>query len=134
MARHLVVGNGKMLLNLDRNCYIRDIYYPYVGQLNHVGGHYCRFGIWVEGQFSWLHDPEWNISLDYIQESLVTNITAKNDRLGVELYINDGIHQRECIYIKRVVVRNKHQSNREVRLFFHQDLMIDGSEVGDTAV
>jgi GH15 family glucan-1,4-alpha-glucosidase len=134
MARHLVVGNGKMLLNLDRNCYIRDIYYPYVGQLNHVGGHYCRFGIWVEGQFSWLDDPEWNISLDYIPESLVTNITAKNDRLGVELYINDGIHQRECIYIKRVVVRNQRESNREVRLFFHQDLMIDGSEVGDTAV
>lgn len=134
MARHLVVGNGKMLLNLDRNCYIRDIYYPYVGQLNHVGGHYCRFGIWVEGQFSWLDDPEWKISLDYIQDSLVTNITAVNERLGVELHINDGIHQRECIYIKRVVVRNKYDNSREVRLFFHQDLMIDGSEVGDTAV
>ncbi|MDQ6421086.1 glycoside hydrolase family 15 protein [Paenibacillus sp. LHD-117] len=134
MARHLVIGNGKMLLNLDRNCYIRDIYYPYVGQLNHVGGHYCRFGIWVDGQFSWLDDPEWSIDLDYIQESLVTNITARHARLGVELYMNDGIHQRECIYIKRVVVRNKFHVSREVRLFFHQDLMIEGSEVGDTAV
>lgn len=134
MARHLVIGNGKLLVNLDRNCYIRDIYYPFVGQLNHVGGHYCRFGVWVEGTFSWLDDPEWSFDLDYIPDSLVTNVTARNERLGIELYINDGIHQRECIYIKRVVVRNKHNQTREVRLFFHQDLMIDGSEVGDTAV
>ncbi|MDQ0111677.1 glycoside hydrolase family 15 protein [Paenibacillus harenae] len=134
MARHLVIGNGKMLLNLDQHCYIRDIYYPFVGQLNHVGGQYCRFGIWVEGKFSWLDEPEWQFELDYIEDSLVTNVIARHECLGIELQINDGIHQRECIYIKRVVIRNKMNDTREVRLFFHQDLMIDGSEVGDTAV
>ncbi|OME86834.1 glycoside hydrolase family 15 [Paenibacillus sp. FSL A5-0031] len=134
MARHLVIGNGKMLLNLDQHCFIRDIYYPFVGQLNHVGGQYCRLGVWVEGAFSWLDEPGWKFDLDYIEDSLVTNITAKHDGLGIELYMNDGIHQRECIYIKRVVIRNKTNDTKEVRLFFHQDLMIDGTEVGDTAV
>lgn len=134
MPRHLVVGNGKLLLNLDQHCYIRDIYYPYVGQLNHVGGHYCRFGIWVDGEFTWLDETEWRFELDYIEDSLVTNVTAKHERLGIQLHMNDGIHQRECIYLKRVVVRNGWDHAREVRLFFHQDLMIDGSEVGDTAV
>lgn len=46
MARHLVVGNGKLLVNLDNHSYIRDIYFPYVGQLNHVGGQRCRVGVW----------------------------------------------------------------------------------------
>jgi glucoamylase len=133
MARHLVIGNGKLLVNLDRNCYIRDIYYPFVGQLNHVGGQYCRFGIWADGQFSWLEEPDWRFELSYIEDSLVTNIIARNDRLAVELHINDGIHQRECIYLKRVVIRNLVGHPREFRLFFHQDLMIDGTEVGDTA-
>ena len=134
MARHLVIGNGKLLLNLDQNCFIRDIYFPYVGQLNHVGGHYCRFGVWADGSFSWLDEPEWSIELNYIENSLVTNIAARHEWLGIELQMNDGIHQRECIYIKRVVVRNITGDRKEVRLFFHQDLMIDGSEVGDTAV
>lgn len=134
MARHLVIGNGKMLLNLDQHCYIRDIYYPYVGQLNHVGGHYCRFGIWAGGAFAWLDDPEWRIALQYVEDSLVTDIRAVHDRLGIELQINDGIHQRESIYLKRVVVRNLSNEPKEIRLFFHQDLMIEGSEVGDTAV
>ncbi|UVI27889.1 glycoside hydrolase family 15 protein [Paenibacillus spongiae] len=133
MARHLVIGNGKLLVNLDRNCYIRDIYYPYVGQLNHVGGQYCRIGIWVSGVFSWLDEPDWHFDLSYIEDSLVTNVMAVNERLGVELHMNDGIHQRECIYLKRVAIRSLSPEAREFRLFFHQDLMIDGSEVGDTA-
>lgn len=133
MARHLVIGNGKMLVNLDSNCYIRDIYYPYVGQLNHVGGQYCRVGLWAGGAFSWLDDPAWDFNLDYVEDSLVTNVTARHEGLGVELQMNDGIHQRECIYIKRVVIRNASPVEKEYRLFFNQDLMIDGTEVGDTA-
>lgn len=133
MARHLVIGNGKMLINLDRNGFIRDLYFPYVGQLNHVGGQSCRFGLWVDGTFSWLDDPAWRIEPGYVEDSLVTNVTARNDRLGIELQVNDGIHQRDSIYLKRVVVRNLWDSPREVRVFFHQDLMIDGNEVGDTA-
>ncbi len=133
MARDLVIGNGKLLVNLDKNCFIRDIYFPYVGQLNHVGGQFCRFGVWVEGMFSWLDDPEWRMDLQYIKESLVTNVIAVNDRLQLSLHINDGIHQRECIYLKRVEVKNLSDTRREVRLFFNQDLYIDGTEVGDTA-
>lgn len=133
MARHLVIGNGKMLMNLDQHCFLRDLYFPYVGQLNHIGGQICRFGVWCGGKFVWLDDPGWTIELGYIDNSLVTNVIARHDELGLELHINDGIHQRETIYMKRVVVRNLTGETREVRVFFHQDLMIDGNEVGDTA-
>lgn len=133
MARHLVIGNGKCLINLDDRCFIRDLYYPYVGQVNHTGGQPCRFGVWVGGAFAWLDDPAWTVELGYIENSLVTNITARNEALGLELHMNDGVHQRECLYMKRVFIRNLTPEPKEVRLFFHQDLMIDGNEVGDTA-
>ncbi|WP_027085104.1 glycoside hydrolase family 15 protein [Cohnella panacarvi] len=133
MARHLVIGNGKLLVNLDNHCFVRDVYFPFVGQQNHVNGHACRFGVWVNGAFAWLDEPEWTIELGYIEDSLVTNVIARHERLGVELQLNDGIHQRECIYLKRVVVRNLGDSPKDVRVFFHHDLMIDGNEVGDTA-
>ncbi|MEF3306080.1 glycoside hydrolase family 15 protein [Paenibacillus sp. GYB003] len=133
MARHLVIGNGKCLINLDQSCFIRDLYYPYVGQVNHTGGQPCRFGVWANGSFAWLDDPEWTIELGYIENSLVTNVTARHPGLGLELHMNDGVHQRECLYIKRVFIRNRTGEPKEVKLFFHQDLMIDGNEVGDTA-
>ena len=133
MPRHLVTGNGKMLINLDRNGYIRDLYYPYVGQLNHVSGYHCRVGVWVAGEFAWLAADEWQRTLDYEDDSLVTRVTASHPRLGVTLTINDGVHQREDIFIRRFTVRNDADHEREVRLFFHQDLVINETEVGDTA-
>ncbi|TVY09807.1 glycoside hydrolase family 15 protein [Paenibacillus cremeus] len=121
------------MINLDQHTFMRDLYYPYVGQLNHVGGYQCRVGLWVDGAFSWLSDPEWNIHLSYAEDSLVTEVHASHYHLGITLLINDGVHQREDIYLKRVQIHNHWDTVREVRMFFNQDLVINETEVGDTA-
>ncbi|AFH59774.1 glycoside hydrolase family 15 [Paenibacillus mucilaginosus K02] len=121
------------MINLDRNTYMRDLYYPYVGQLNHIGGYQCRVGLWVDGAFSWLSDPDWSFELSYVEDSLVTQVKASHYHLGISLVINDGVHQREDIYLKRISVYNHWDKVREVRMFFNQDLVINETEVGDTA-
>jgi len=133
LPRPLVIGNGKFLINLDRSTCIRDLYYPYVGQLNHVGGYPCRIGVWVDGAFSWLAEPEWSFQASYIRDSLVTEVIASHYHLGITLTINDGVHQREDIYLKRIRAHNHWETVRELRLFFNQDLLINETEVGDTA-
>lgn len=97
MPRHLVVGNGKMLINLDQHAYIRDLYYPYVGQLNHVGGYQCRIGLRVDETFSWLSDDTWDIHNGYLEDSLVTEVKAVHHGLGITVLMNDAVHQREHI-------------------------------------
>ncbi|WP_139489908.1 glycoside hydrolase family 15 protein [Brevibacillus dissolubilis] len=134
MPRPLVIGNGKLLINFDDKLHMRDLYYPYVGQLNHVGGHYSKIGVWVQGQFSWLDEDGWQRSLTYMDESLVTDVRAIHNRLGLTLSIADGVHQRDPICIKRVTVKNDRHEAREVRLFFNHDLSLSETEVGDTAV
>ncbi|MBB3108585.1 oligosaccharide amylase [Paenibacillus phyllosphaerae] len=133
MTRHIAIGNGQLLVNLDSNSYIRDIYYPYVGQYNHVGGQLCRFGIWIDGQFSWLDNPAWHKESRYADSTLVAITEAVHSSLGIRLVIYDGVHQREPILLRTVEVFNEWDNEREVRLFFHQDLSIGESEVGDTA-
>jgi GH15 family glucan-1,4-alpha-glucosidase len=133
MPRHLVIGNGKFLINLDQHTCIRDLYYPFVGQLNHVGGYQWRIGIWADGTFSWLSDPEWHFQLAYAEDSLITEVRATHSHLGISLLINDGVHQREDIYIKRVHIENHADTVKEIRVFFNQDLVINETEVGDTA-
>jgi GH15 family glucan-1,4-alpha-glucosidase len=131
---HLVIGNGKLLINLDQHSFIRDIYYPYVGEFNHVSGFPCRIGLWINGQFSWMNDSTWDINLSYVQDSLVTEVTAVNKDLGLSLTMFDGVHQRDNIYIKKINVYNHDTAEKSVRLFFSQDLSINETEVGDTAV
>jgi oligosaccharide amylase len=133
MARHLVVGNGKLLVNLDEHSYIRDIYYPYVGEYNHVGGQYCRFGVWADNEFKWLDDPAWEITNRYPDSSLVPLTEAVNKAWGIRLRIQTGVHQRDPIFIKSIEVISERDRECEVRLFFHQDLSIAETEIGDTA-
>jgi GH15 family glucan-1,4-alpha-glucosidase len=134
MTRPLVFGNGQLLVNMDATLSIRDLYFPYVGQLNHVGGHYCSFGIWTEGQMTWCYDPQWDINIGYKKDCLVSEITARHDRLELSLHINDAVHFTDNIYIKKIRLKNTAPRVREFRIFFTHDLSIDESEVGDTAV
>ncbi len=134
MPRPLVVGNGRLLINFDDRLHMRDLYYPYVGQLNHVGGHFSKLGIWASGRFSWLDEEGWKRTLGYSKESLVTDVHAQHEGLGLSLRIADGVHQRDPIYLKQIRVRNLTSEHREVRVFFNHDLSINETEVGDTAV
>lgn len=134
MPRPLVVGNGKMLVNFDDRLHMRDLYYPYVGQLNHIGGQFCRLGVWAQGRFSWLHDDDWERTLGYEKESLVTSVHASHERFHLSLHLSDGVHQRDPIFLRKIHIRNHASEMREVRFFFHHDFSLNETEVGDTAV
>lgn len=132
MPRDLAISNGRLLVMFDRQYRIRDLYFPHVGKENHGAGHAFRFGIWVEGQFSWM-GPEWTPEMRYADSSTVTEVRARNPKLGVELLCNDAVDFFENVLIRRVRVTNLADRPREIRCFFHHDFHIRGNEVGDTA-
>jgi len=132
MARDIPVGNGTLLVNFDEDYCLRDLYFPSIGKENQTDGHKSRFGVWVDGAFSWV-SREWNISFEYVEESLVTRVTASNEKLGVALVCNDLVDYAESMYIKRLILRNQADREREFRIFFNQDFNILGSSAANTA-
>jgi oligosaccharide amylase len=131
--RDLPVGNGSFLVTFD-DCYqIRDIYFPHVGEENHTKGYPCRFGVWVDEEFSWVDAEGWQRSLRYLPETLVTNVTLCNEKLALEIVSNDTVASHENIFLRRMRVRNRAKTAREVRVFLHHDLRISETKVGDTA-
>ncbi len=134
MPRDLPLGNGRMLVTFDDEYRIRDIFYPFVGKENHVGGYYCRFGVYVDGQFTWVERAHgWTLDLGYERDTLVTEVTCRNESLGVVLVCSDCVDFHANLYVRRVEVTNLRPQEREIRVFFHQDLRIADSDVGDTA-
>lgn len=132
MTRHFVLGNGTILVGLDQDAQLRDFYFPYVGQENHVNGTVHRLGIWVDGNFSWFSSPEWKKKLAYRKETLVTDIVGINASLGIEITINDAVCHHKNIFIRKVTITNKKEQEREVRVFFHQQFEISEANLGDT--
>lgn len=131
MPRHLVVGNGSLLVNLDRNLNIRDLYYPHVGLYNHVGGYRNRIGVWVDGHFSWLDDT-WSVHTKYRPGTLTTDAYASNGKLGISLGLHAAVHPHFSVFLRKITVENVYPSEREIRLFLHHDFRIQESDIGDT--
>lgn len=134
MSRDLPVGNGTLLVNFDRNYDLRDIYYPRVGLENHTSGGPCRVGVWVEDAgFAWLDDGGWSRNLVYLDDTLMTDVTLRHARLQVTLHFNDCVDLGRDALLRRVRVSNDGAA-RGLRLFFHFDWDIYGTEVGDTVM
>ncbi len=132
MPKDIPVGNGNFLLNFDLHYQVRDVYFPQIGQENHSKGFPFRFGVWVDGAFSWI-GPEWEKDLRYRDDSIVTRVTLRNERLGLELRCSDAVDVDENIYIKKMEVHNLRDCERQARLFLSHDFHLYGNDIGDTA-
>ena len=143
MPRDIPVGNGQMLVCFDEKYRVRDLYFPHVGQENHVGGP-CRFGVYADlknrsrrderrkKRVYW-SDDRWDLSLKYVEDALATDVTMRHDELAVELRCTDVVDFHRPVLVRRIEVANLTDEDREVRLFNHHDLHMYGTRVGDTA-
>jgi len=134
MPRSLFLGNGNLLVGLDHLGQVRDFYFPHVGLENQLGGDLShRIGLYLDGEFSWLTDPRWQTTIDYEKETMASAITAKNQRLKLELRFLDAVYNERDIFLRQVTVKNLAERSRPAKIFFHQQFQIYEIGKGNTA-
>jgi glucoamylase len=99
MPRDVPVGNGSLLVAFDADYRIRDLYFPPVGQENHVGSHACRFGFFVDGRVSWV-GAQWRKTLDY------EDVRLGHEPLALAVECRDAVDFHENVMVREVRVRN----------------------------
>lgn len=134
MPRPINLGNGELLIGLDHHALVRDVYYPFVGLENQTGGHYIhKIGVWVDGQFSWLDDGSWQFKINYLPETLVSDIKAENPGLKIGLDFTDTVYNERNVFLRKVILKNLSDSNRQIKIFFNQQFELYQAHGGDSA-
>jgi len=137
MARAVTIGNGSLLVGLDYRGQLRDLYYPHVGEANHVSGasgnFVHRIGVFCDGEMSWLDSDEWQIEIGSDEQTSIGNMTATHVRLGVQLTSRDAVHNEQNVFLRNFTLTNKGTKKRELKLFLSQQFRISESRRGDTA-
>ena len=133
MPRDLSIGNGSLLVAFDSEYRLADFYYPHVGMENHAGSKF-RFGVSVDGAFSWVEEPAWQKTLGYLRETNVTDVLCQSDDHGLRLRCYDAVDSDANVFVRKIVVRNLRDTPRQVKLFLHQDFAIYGHAAADTAM
>lgn len=136
MARSVTIGNGKMLVGLDLRGQVRDLYFPYVGEANHVSGasgnHVHRIGVFVDDKISWLDDPAWRITIGSEDDTSIGSMFAENLELGITLSSRDAVHNEKDVFLRHFTVHNHRSETRTIKLFLSQQFRIFESRRGDT--
>ncbi len=133
MPRPLVLGNGSLLISYDDRYRMREFCWPHVGLYNHLLGHSCRLGVWVEGMFAWIDEDGWERHLDYEPGTLVGDSTFTHSQLQVRLRIVEAAHPEHPWHVREINVENLSDHQREFRIFINSDFHLNESDAGDTA-
>lgn len=131
MVRQLALGNGSLLVNLDSSLRVRDLYFPYAGQENHVLGKKNRIGVQADG-FSWIRN--WDTEPRYREDTIVTSSTARNEIEDLEIEFRSCVDCSENVFLREIDVKNNRDHSRTVEIFFEQDLDLYGRGMADTCL
>lgn len=136
MSRPVILSNGHILVGLNERGSVHDFYYPYVGLDNLTSARILnhKIGVWIDGKFSWTDDDSWQFKIDFEAEALISDITAKNEELGVSLKFKDFVDARYPVFIRKIEVINENSRQAEIRLFMHQAFQISRAGRSDTAL
>src|SRR3990167_5779134 len=107
MPKSLVLGNGNILICLDRFAQVRDFYFPYVGLENQTSGWFDhKIGVWCDGKFHWFGDGSWTITVLSEKETLAGIVTATNDDLELRIYMRVVVYNEKNIFLRELTVNN----------------------------
>ncbi len=137
MSRAVTIGNGNMLVGIDGRGQVRDLYFPYVGEANHVSGasgnFVHRIGIYVDDEISWIESDDWKVTIGCDSQSCsVGSLFAENEKLGVIIASRDVVHNEQNVLLRHFTVTNTRKDNRTIKLFLSQQFRIFESRRGDT--
>jgi len=131
MVRHLPLGNGRLLVGFDAENRLVDFYYSKFQAENHSGGKPFRYGISIDNSFRWIDSSV--ISLwDYLDHTMIG--ISRYALYGVEFENNDFVDVYDDVLVREIKARNITTEKKEVLLFFHQNFLIYGNNIGDTAI
>jgi GH15 family glucan-1,4-alpha-glucosidase len=133
MPRDLPIGNGSLLVAFDAHYRLADFYFPRVGMENQAAGKF-RMGVWCDGALHPIDDVPWQRTLEYLRDTLVTDVQLVNDAIGIRIRFYDAVDPDANVLVRKVVVRNLRNEVRDIKLFLHHDFSLYGNSIGDTVM
>jgi GH15 family glucan-1,4-alpha-glucosidase len=134
MARSMVMGNGNTLVCLDKFGQVRDFYFPYVGQENHIGPNQMhKIGVFEGGKMHWINNGEWDIDIRFERNSMVSKMEAVNKNAKIRLESADVVYNEKNIFLRKITLVNGDSRTRNIKIFLNQQFKIGDTNHADTA-
>ena len=121
-SKNLLISNGSLAVNIDRNGSVCELYFPYVGMNNALSRKALahKIGLYTNGAIHWLDDGTWTIKASYYPGRLIGHIIADNPWLEFRIEIQDFVDYSQNVLVRNFHIINTSKRDRKVKLYLHQ--------------
>jgi GH15 family glucan-1,4-alpha-glucosidase len=133
MPKAYTTGNGNLLAGFDEYARLRDLYFPHVGQENHVGDDLIhRLAVQVDGETHFISD-DFSVQTACSPDTLAGTAVAENEDLGITIRFRDVVYNETDVLVRTVTADNHLDRPREIAMFFCQEFQVGQSLRANTA-
>lgn len=130
----MVLSNGNLMTCFDEFGQVKDLYFPYVGQENHLGQNQThKIGVFVDGNMHWIDNGAWQVKLGFEHNSMVSKMEAVNESIKISLASTDIVYNEKNIFLRKILIKNNSSLSRKVKVFLNQQFKIGDTNHADTA-
>ncbi|MFQ5492794.1 MAG: glycoside hydrolase family 15 protein [Candidatus Dojkabacteria bacterium] len=134
MNTALVFGNGNLLVNVNEHLDLSDLYWPHVGQENHLAQRPNEVFFRINGKETSGIDGNWKVSTSYLDDSLVSDSIMTHKTEGVQVRVRDCVLPDKDAFIRSFEIENLSDSQKEVYVYIKNNFYMLEDDVGNTAV
>ncbi len=134
MATALVLSNNRLLINLDNNLQLVDLFYPYVGEFNQLNKYVNSMFLMIDGELVAVNNENCDFHMNYADRACIAEIIIHFRKTGLELRCTDLVLHDHDIYLRNFSVINNSENKHLVYLYFQNNFALSESIYADTAV
>lgn len=133
MSTTIVLGNGSTLVNLDENLNLKDFYWPFVGEADHLSTTTNEIFFVINGQRVYLNHGNFDFEIQYVPNSLVSESTAISNTHQLKITFRDFVVHDQDIFVRKISFTNLGEEYREILMFFKHNFVMREDDTGNTA-
>jgi GH15 family glucan-1,4-alpha-glucosidase len=123
-----------MLVGLNDQALIKDLYFPYIGLENQTGGRVNKIVFLIDDEYTdWSDKAVWHYEIAYEESSLTSNIRLISARHEIEIHCNDVVYNESNVFIRKMEILNRAKRPRNIKVYFLQHFEMYNYHQGDTA-
>lgn len=130
----LVLSNSRLHININEYGFVKDAYFPNVGEENHLALYSNPIRCFINKELITLDKRYFDISIKYIGDSMNGEIVYKHKAGKFQIKINDIVSLKEEIHYRNVLVENLSEDIIDIKLLFDHNFSLLESSYADTVI
>lgn len=119
-----IIGNSKMLGGLSERGQLERLFWPRIDTPQNIRHNWIGFIVENANATCWIFEQSWQSEQYYKGDTNILNTVLRNQELELEVVLTDFAVPNEDLLVRRISLRNKSNSRRQISVMMYSDMMI----------